>query len=80
LKEPTLAALNLPIFQHLQKIRAERIDIRAPCISVFEHDRLSKAVALLAATRVHRVFVVDDEEHYRAIRVISISDILLSLR
>jgi len=76
LKNPTLAILNLPIFEHLQKIRAEIIDIKTPCIAVFARDSLARAVALLAATRVHRVFVVDNEEHYRPIRVISITDVL----
>eukprot|EP01124_Arcella_intermedia_P026809 TRINITY_DN512_c0_g1_i1.p1 TRINITY_DN512_c0_g1~~TRINITY_DN512_c0_g1_i1.p1 ORF type:complete len:322 (-),score=73.36 TRINITY_DN512_c0_g1_i1:16-981(-) len=75
LKNPTLAALNLPIFEHLQKIRAEVLDSKTPCIAVFEKYKLSRAVALLAATRVHRVFVVDGEEHYRPIRVISITDV-----
>jgi 5'-AMP-activated protein kinase regulatory gamma subunit len=76
LKNPTLDTLNLPIFEHLQKIRAELIDIKTPCISVFPQDKLSRAVALLAATRVHRVFVVSDETHYHPIKVISITDIL----
>jgi CBS-domain-containing membrane protein len=76
LKNPTLATLNLPIFEHLQKIRSELIDIKTPSIALFEKDKLSRAVALLAATRVHRVFVVDDEEHYKPIRVISLTDIL----
>jgi len=76
LKNPTLAALNLPIFEHLQKIRTQLIDSKTPCIAVFERDKLSRAVALLAATRVHRVFVVDGEEHYHPVRIISITDIL----
>jgi len=76
LKNPTLATLNSPIFEHLQKIRAQLIDIKTPCIAVFERDSLVRAVALLAATRVHRVFVVDNEEHYRPVKVISITDIL----
>eukprot|EP01123_Difflugia_compressa_P000662 TRINITY_DN1077_c0_g1_i4.p1 TRINITY_DN1077_c0_g1~~TRINITY_DN1077_c0_g1_i4.p1 ORF type:complete len:328 (-),score=48.37 TRINITY_DN1077_c0_g1_i4:181-1164(-) len=76
LKNPSLAALNLPIFEHLQKIRSELLQSRTPCIAVFEHDKLSRAVALLAATRVHRVFIVDGEKDYRPVRVLSITDIL----
>jgi len=76
LKSPTLATLNQPIFEHLQNIRAESIDIKTPCISVFPKDKLSRAIALLAATRVHRVFVVSDEEHYKPTKVISVTDIL----
>jgi len=77
LKSPTLATLNQSIFEHLQHIRSsETIDIKTPCIAVFPKDTLSRAIALIAATRVHRVFVVDNEEHYRPIRVISVTDIL----
>jgi len=79
LKNPTLASLNLPVFEHLQKIRTQLIDAKTPCIAVFERDKLSRAVGLLAATRVHRVFVVDGEEHYRPVRIISITDILRNL-
>lgn len=50
--------------------------IKSPSIAVFEHDRVSRAIGLIAATRVHRVFVVDTEKSYRPIRVISITDIL----
>jgi len=76
LKNPTLAALNLPIFEHLQKIRSELIEIRTPSIAVFQKDKLSRAVSLLAATRVHRIFVVNDETYYSPVRVISLTDIL----
>uniref|UniRef100_A0A6B2LAX9 CBS domain-containing protein n=1 Tax=Arcella intermedia TaxID=1963864 RepID=A0A6B2LAX9_9EUKA len=75
LKNPTLAALNRPIFEHLQHIRSELIESKTPCISVEEKDKLSRAVSLLAATRVHRVFVVDNDENYKPIRIISITDI-----
>jgi len=71
-----LAALNLPIYEHLQKIRSESIESKTPCIAVFLKDKLSRAVALLAATRVHRIFVVNDEAHYSPVRVISLTDIL----
>jgi len=76
LENPSLAVLNLPIFEHLQMIRSKQIDIKSPSIAVFEHDKVSRAIGLIAATRVHRVFVVDDEKHYRPIRVVSITDIL----
>jgi CBS domain-containing protein len=79
LENPSLAVLNLPIFEHLQMIRAKQIDIKSPSISVFEHDKVSRAIGLIAATRVHRVFVVDNEKHYRPIRVLSITDILTYL-
>jgi len=76
LKSPHLSVLQRTIFQHLQQVRAEMTNIRTPCISVFPHDPLSRAIGLLAATRVHRVFVVNSEQEFRPVRVISISDIL----
>jgi len=76
LENPSLGALNLPIFEHLQIIRQKQTDIKSPSISVFDHDRISRAIGLIAATRVHRVFVVDNEKDFRAVRVISITDIL----
>jgi len=76
MENPTLATLNQSIFEHLQAIRGRQIDIKSPSIAVFDHDKISRAIGLIAATRVHRVFVVDDEKHYRPIRVISITDIL----
>jgi len=76
LENPSLAVLNMSIFEHLQLIRAKQVDIKSPSIAVFEHDKVSRAIGLIAATRVHRVFVVDDEKRYQPIRVVSITDIL----
>lgn len=94
LESPSLAALNLPIFELLQAIRQKQTDVRthlervsfwfvlttlqikSPSISVFDHDRISRAIGLIAATRVHRVFVVDNEKDFKPVRVISITDIL----
>jgi len=76
LENPSLGVLNMPIFEHLQLIRSKQVDIKSPSIAVFEHDKVSRAIGLIAATRVHRVFVVDDEKHYRPIRIVSITDIL----
>jgi len=79
LKNPSLAALNRPIFEHLQDIRANSIEIKTPAIAVFEKDKLSRAVALLAATTVHRVFLINNEASYQPTRVISITDIFKCL-
>jgi len=76
LKCPNLAILQIPIFQHLQKIRSQQDNVIAPCISVFPEDKLSRAIGLLVATRVHRIFVVEDEQNFRPVSVISIFDIL----
>jgi len=76
LKNPSLASLNRSIFDYLKEIRANSIDIKTPAIAVFEKDKLPRAIALLAATNVHRVFVIHDEANYHPERVISITDIL----
>lgn len=76
LKSPHLSILHRTIFHHLQLVRSEMTDIKTPCISVFLHDPLSRALGLLAATRVHRVYVVTSEQDYVPKKVISISDIL----
>jgi CBS domain-containing protein len=77
IRNPTLHALDhVTIFKFLADIRAQQIDIKSPTIAVFERDTVGKAIGLLAATKVHRVFVVDNEHDYRPVAVISITDIL----
>jgi CBS-domain-containing membrane protein len=79
IKNPTLQALQGNIFDYLKLIRQEQINIINPCITVPRSDKLSRAVGLLAATRVHRIFVVDSEEHFVPVSVLSITDILKKL-
>jgi len=76
IKSPSLEVLHRPINTHLQIVRSELTDIRAPCIALFSRDPLSRALGLLAATGVHRVYVVNSEEEYSPTKIISISDIL----
>jgi len=76
LHSPNLSSLHSPIFAHLQVLRSEMNDIRTPTIAIFPTDPLSRAIGLLAATKVHRIYVVESESNYAAVGVISISDIL----
>jgi len=76
IKNPSLATLSSPVFQFLAEVRDQMIDIRVPTIAVFPHDSLGRAIAILAATHVHRVFLVDNEHDYKPIAAISITDIL----
>jgi CBS domain-containing protein len=76
LSNPTLAALNMPIFDYLREVRSKQIDIKTPAIAVFGSDSVTRAAGLIAATSVHRVFVVDNEKNYKPIRAISITDLL----
>jgi len=76
LKYPSHKALEMTIFENLKIIRSEEIDSRSLAISVFDHDSLKRAIHLIAATKVHRVFVIDNEMNFHPIRVLSITDIL----
>jgi 5'-AMP-activated protein kinase, regulatory gamma subunit len=76
IKHPTIAMLEMPIFKFLSEVRQQSIEIKSPTIAVFPADSLMRAIGLLAATRVHRVFVVDNEHDYKPTAVISITDIL----
>jgi len=68
--------LKLPINTFLSQIRSEEIDIRAPSISCNINESLSTVIAKLAATHVHRIYVVNSSSDYTPVRVISLTDIL----
>jgi len=76
IRNPSRHALEMSIFENIKMIRNEEVDIRSLAISVFAHESLTRAIKLIAATRVHRIFVMDDEKSYKPITVISITDIL----
>jgi len=71
---PSMSVLQIPIVQFLNQIRNQNIDIMVPVITVVPEDSLALVVGKLAATRVHRVFVVDSKFH--PTKVISITDVL----
>jgi len=48
-------------------------------MGVFGKDPISRVINLLAATRVHRIFVTNDEAKYQPVAVISITDVLVYL-
>jgi CBS-domain-containing membrane protein len=79
IRNPSLSTLQSPVFQFLAEIRDQTIDIRVPTIAVFPTDTLERAIGILAATKVHRVFLVDSEADYKPIAAISITDILRHL-
>eukprot|EP01094_Clydonella_sp_ATCC50884_P010812 TRINITY_DN2062_c0_g1_i1.p1 TRINITY_DN2062_c0_g1~~TRINITY_DN2062_c0_g1_i1.p1 ORF type:complete len:322 (-),score=100.34 TRINITY_DN2062_c0_g1_i1:82-1047(-) len=76
LANPSIERLSMPIFEFLKQIRRESIDIAAPTITVEMADSLRLCVGKLAATRVHRVFIVDGNTSYKPIRVISVKDVV----
>jgi len=73
LKNPTFERLNMNIFDFLKEIRAELIDIRCPAITVHETDPVGLAIGKIAATRVHRVFAIDNKNVPQ--RVLAVSDL-----
>ena len=68
--------LAQPIGEFVKHLRQVAIDIKSPTISVFPSAKFEMVVGKLAATKVHRIFVVDDETHFRPVRVISLADVL----
>lgn len=77
--KPNLAKLQLTVKQFLTELRQEAIDIHIPTIVVYQHSTLAHVAAKIKATRVHRVFVVDDDTSMRPIAVVSVSDIVAQM-
>jgi len=75
-KQPSLNLLRGPIFQNLKLIRLDDLDERSLSVSVFEKDTFKRTIEIMSATKVHRIFVMDNEKDFKPIRVISIFDIL----
>jgi len=75
-RNPTLQALNRPILDNMKMMRADDIFERNLSFGVFESDNLKRLIGLLCATKVHRVFVMNNESEYYPIRVISVTDLL----
>jgi len=76
IKNPTLGALQEPIFNYLKSVRCQQIDIKSPLITVMESDKLTRAVGLLSSTGVHRVFIVNNQNDLQPVGVLSITDVL----
>ncbi len=65
-----------PVGEFVKHLRQSEIDIMSPTVTVFSSATFDHVVGKLAATRVHRIFVVSDEAHFRPERVISLVDVL----
>lgn len=76
LKNPSLSILQQPIFNFLNEVRNLSIDILTPTISIFKKDKVARIISILSSTHVHRIFIVDGEENYKPISVVSLSDVL----
>jgi len=76
LKNAEIAVLEQPIGQYLKYIRSLSLSEYTPSIAVFGTSKFVYAIGLLASTRVHRIFVADNEENYKPTGVISLTDII----
>jgi len=69
--------LDMSVLQFLSKVRAENIDdIMAPSISCNLDETLAAVIGKLAATGVHRIFIVNSSQDYTPARIISLTDVL----
>lgn len=60
----------------LNKLRQENVDVISPAISCHSKASLKLVIEKLKVTRIHRIFIADDETGYLPSRVVSLSDIL----
>jgi len=76
LKTPSIELLQMTIMNFLNKIRQESIDITSPTITCRSTDPLSTAIGKITSTRVHRLFIADDDGGYKPSSCLSITDVL----
>jgi len=68
--------LKLPIMIFLNQIRSQQINIRSPSVSCNLGETLANVIGKLAATGVHRIYIVKSSQEYIPVRVISLMDVL----
>jgi 5'-AMP-activated protein kinase regulatory gamma subunit len=69
-----IGSFQTPVLDFVRSLHANSIDIRAPLICVSKHASLQEAIGRMVKARVHRVFVVDEQD--RPYEVLSITDIV----
>ena len=72
-RSPRRSALLLPIADFLAAVRADAA-VEAPAVCCTPDDTLAHAMAAIATTNVHRVYVVDPAHH--PLRVITLTDVM----
>lgn len=65
-----------PVGEFVKELRQRAVDIKSPTITVFGKTTFEMVVGKLAATKVHRLFVVDSETSFHPTRIISLADVL----
>lgn len=78
-KHPRASLLRMPVRQFLAELRNEAIDIRVPVFSVTDATTVRRAVLLFAGSRVHRLYIVDNEQSLHPVGVFALSDALKAL-
>jgi CBS domain-containing protein len=73
------ASLDLSIMQFLNMIRQESLRATVPVLVCENSTSLGTVISKLAATREHRIFVIDNGKSFKPIKVISLSDILSAI-
>eukprot|EP00698_Gefionella_okellyi_P016988 TRINITY_DN4925_c0_g1_i1.p1 TRINITY_DN4925_c0_g1~~TRINITY_DN4925_c0_g1_i1.p1 ORF type:complete len:295 (+),score=51.73 TRINITY_DN4925_c0_g1_i1:160-1044(+) len=74
---PSFGLLHSPVSQFLKVLRQEDIsDTRQPTVACFANSTFAHAIGLISATRLHHLYVVDNEREYKPVGVISLTDIL----
>jgi len=76
IKTLSLALLRQPIMEYLKIIRQESVDIVSPTISCSTKDTLAIVIAKLSSTKIHKIFVADDDKGFKPYCVVSITDII----
>jgi len=77
MKTLSLETLKLPIVQFLKMIRQESVDdIASPAMGLASTETVEVAVGKLAVTKIHKLFVADDNDGYKPRAVVSITDVL----
>jgi len=60
----------------LNQLRQDNVEDQAPTISCHSTSSLKTVIEKLYATKIHRLFVADDQTNYSPTKVVSLTDIL----
>jgi len=72
-------SLDLSIMQFLNMIRQESLRATVPVLVCENSATLGTVISKLAATREHRIFLIDNAKSFKPIKVFSLSDILSAI-
>eukprot|EP01094_Clydonella_sp_ATCC50884_P022059 TRINITY_DN4987_c0_g1_i2.p1 TRINITY_DN4987_c0_g1~~TRINITY_DN4987_c0_g1_i2.p1 ORF type:complete len:292 (-),score=130.73 TRINITY_DN4987_c0_g1_i2:876-1751(-) len=72
------ARLGLPVLDYIAPIRQENLKAKFPAIGCNVHTPFERVIKKLDASRVHRVFITDDDN--KIVGVVSLGDVLRVVR